>query len=215
MEEASPFDAYSADDVSGDPFAAGGDDNNEDPFGLGDEAAELGSAPAETTEDPFGAGAAEVEEPVVAEEPVADAFGTDFVAADDDTENAPLPDLGVTTQPIAKSNKLQEWEEEHTKLLQQKRDSSRAAKEEQRDEAKKEIEKFYAERNERIEKGKSKNRTDEKNFLDEMASTMEFGTPWEKVNKLVDLQKETGKAGNMNNTERMRNLLIQLKHEKK
>lgn len=213
MEDSSPFDAYSADDMGGaDPFAAGGDDNNDDPFGLGDEqVADLGAA-SEATDDPFGMDGGEEEE-AVADEPVADAgFGGDFGA--EETEDAPLPDLGGVSEPMAKSNKLQEWEEQHTAMLTQKRDAARAAKEDQRDAAKKEIEQFYTDRNERIAKGKSKNRSDEQNFLEEMASTMEFGTPWEKVNKLVDLQAVTGKAGE-SNTERMRNLLIQLKHEKK
>ena len=63
----------------------------------------------------------------------------------------------------------------------ERRDAARAGKEAQKDTGKSEIDAFHTERTARIAAIKKKNREDEKNMAAEMASTMEFGSQWEKV----------------------------------
>jgi len=70
------------------------------------------------------------------------------------------------------------------------------------------------ERESKIAKTKQTNLEEEKNFITEMASLMEFGSQWEKVHKLVNLQPKPNEKPGSSRKDRMRGLLIQLKHEK-
>jgi len=79
--------------------------------------------------------------------------------------------------------------------------------------SKQDVTSFYAAREDRIKNAKKQNRTDETNSKKEYEALMQFGTRWEKVNRLINIQpKPSDKtAGRL---DRMRKLLIQLKQVK-
>ncbi len=80
--------------------------------------------------------------------------------------------------------------------------------------AKEELAKFYSDNENRLQKQAKVNRADEKGYKQDMKSTFESGTQWEKVNKLVNLQPKVNEKAGQSRVERMRKLLIQLKAQK-
>jgi len=129
------------------------------------------------------------------------------LTASNDT-SSPLPDVDDT-----KDTAYTAWEAERKKVLAERQAKADQDKQVILAKAKEDIEKFYAQREDKISKSKTQNREDEKNFRSDMESLMKYGNQWEKVGKLVNLapsQKETtGKH------DRMRKLLASLKNEKK
>jgi len=133
---------------------------------------------------------------------------------------------------------LRAWEEERAQVLRERQAKAEADKQRMLQEAKDELDKFYADREATLTKNKKTNRADEKNYRADMKSTFESGSRWEKVNKLISTQGSSaarsapsassseksaaagaqgGASGSAatSRVERMRKLLVQLKAEKK
>jgi len=81
---------------------------------------------------------------------------------------------------------LSRWEEKRQAILKERQEKAQADKDELLLKAKEELDAFYVKRNADIDKAKKVNRQDEKNEAKDMATLMESGTRWQKVNKLID-----------------------------
>merc|ERR1712130_358381 len=77
------------------------------------------------------------------------------------------------------------------------------------------IEKFYSERKQKQESIKAQNKENEQGYFSEMKDLMQHGAPWEKVGRLVNLAPKANEKPGTSKVNRMRQLLIQLKNEKK
>jgi len=112
------------------------------------------------------------------------------------------------------SSAIGKWEAEHRSALMDKRNKARAEKEKLLEKAKTDIENFYNERSKKQENIKTQNKENEQNYFTEMSDLMEYGAPWEKVGRLVNLTPKPNEKPGTSKVDRMRRLLIQLKNEK-
>lgn len=211
------FDAFSPDPVpdADDPFAPA-PEASEDPF----------AAPAAAEDDPFASGEAEAETNAAEEGDPFEAGGGDFnnegafdaaveaLPQEEEQELSLAPESSADTGAVLpESVILGEWQSNRDEVLRGRRDEAREKKEAQRETAKAELATFLEERQERLVKLKTKNREEEKNFITDMETTMAHGTQWEKVHKLVNLQPSANEKPGSSKVDRMRALLIRLKHE--
>jgi len=107
------------------------------------------------------------------------------------------------------------WQAKRGEELKKRRDAAREKKEQLKETGKEETAKFMADREAKVLKAKAVNVEEEKGFVTDMATLMEHGSQWEKVHKLINLQPKPNEKPGTSRKERMRGLLIQLKHEKK
>jgi len=189
-------------------FGLGGEAPGADAFGLGgDEEPAPGFPSLDGDEglggdDPaaaFGLGDAEAK---VENNLGSDAFG---LVTDD-----PLPSLDGELQ-VEDNSKLREWREQRSIVLAERASEATTKKQANLETAKDETADFYKQREARIARKAESNRADEKEYREDIRSTMQFGTEWEKVAKMVNTAPKSEKA----KTDRMRKLLVQLKSEKK
>jgi len=110
---------------------------------------------------------------------------------------------------------LSVWLESRRQILEERRAKEREEQEKLQKQAKDDIQKFHEDRKRRVEEGKKQNRLKETQLREDLQSVFEYGTDWEQVARMVNLQEPTDKRGLSGDQERMRNLLIQLKNEKK
>jgi len=123
---------------------------------------------------------------------------------------------GKTSESALPSNDaLTLWQAKRGEELRKRRDAAREKKEHQKEAGKEETAKFMADREAKIQKAKTVNADEEKGFVTDMATLMEHGSQWEKVHKLINLQPKPNEKPGTSRKDRMRGLLIQLKHEKK
>jgi len=123
---------------------------------------------------------------------------------------------GKSSESALPSNDaLTQWQSKRAEELKKRRDAAREKKEQLKEAGKEETAKFMADREAKIQKAKTVNADEEKGFITDMATLMEHGTQWEKVHKLINLQPKPNEKPGSSRKERMRGLLIQLKHEKK
>eukprot|EP00475_Leptophrys_vorax_P019751 TRINITY_DN2707_c0_g1_i1.p1 TRINITY_DN2707_c0_g1~~TRINITY_DN2707_c0_g1_i1.p1 ORF type:complete len:206 (+),score=69.99 TRINITY_DN2707_c0_g1_i1:112-729(+) len=128
-----------------------------------------------------------------------------FAGFDDDNKGIEPADLGET--PLSK------WEAERAQILAQRRADALAAKEQQQATARDEIAKFYEDRESAIHKNVNRNRSEEKESRADLDSVMQYGTLWEKVARIVDLNPSAAKTYKRADLVRMRTLLLQLKND--
>ncbi|XP_068443196.1 clathrin light chain B isoform X3 [Clinocottus analis] len=103
---------------------------------------------------------------------------------------------------------LRKWREEQRTRLEALDLASKAAEEEWREKAKKELEDWHVHQNEQMEKNKVNNRASEEDFLTEDNSDNP-GSEWERVARLCDFNPKTNKQAK--DVSRMRSVLISLK----
>lgn len=229
-DSASPFDDFAGDDNQQqtqqqthdeDPFAApvavDGVDaapvDDDDIFGVSSGADATEVPPAADDDDIFGN--AGVEESVAPAAEHDDPFAAaPEPAAEEEQPEDPLAGVQAVQEPSFEElddGPLSKWRAEREIVLSKRAED---AAEEKRALAKKgqeDVANFYTQRDERIEKAQANNRTEEKEFRTELENTFKFGTKWEKVGKLVNLNPN---QEDKRETERMRKLLIQLKNDK-
>lgn len=129
-------------------------------------------------------------------------------------ENAEM-DPSMVIEESEEKSKIQQWEMEHREMLIEKRNQARAEKEKLIETAKTDIENFYEERKKKQGSIKSQNKEHEQRYFQEMKDLMQYGAPWEKVGRLVNLTPKPNEKPGTSKVGRMRRLLIQLKNEKK
>ncbi|XP_028271560.1 clathrin light chain B isoform X2 [Parambassis ranga] len=103
---------------------------------------------------------------------------------------------------------LRKWREEQKTRLEALDSASKAAEEEWRVKAKKELEDWHVHQNEQMEKNKANNRASEEAFLAESDGSSP-GSEWERVARLCDFNPKTNKQAK--DVSRMRSVLISLK----
>ncbi|KAL6117857.1 cltb [Pungitius sinensis] len=103
---------------------------------------------------------------------------------------------------------LRKWREEQKTRLEALDLASKAAEEEWRDKAKKELEDWHVHQSEQMEKNKVNNRASEEDFVAE-SNGESPGTEWERVARLCDFNPKTNKQAK--DVSRMRSVLISLK----
>lgn len=103
---------------------------------------------------------------------------------------------------------LRKWREEQQARLEALDTASKAAEEELRAKAKKELEDWHVHQSEQMEKNKANNRASEEAFLAETDGDSP-GTEWERVARLCDFNPKTNKQAK--DVSRMRSVLISLK----
>jgi len=80
------------------------------------------------------------------------------------------------------------------------------------EEAIEELKQFNLTRERKIETIKKDNREKEKLLREDLQATFKHGTIWEQIGKMVNLQEVNNNDNDLNSTDRMRTLLIQLKN---
>ncbi|XP_072293913.1 clathrin light chain B isoform X2 [Eucyclogobius newberryi] len=103
---------------------------------------------------------------------------------------------------------LRKWREEQKTRLEALDTASKAAEEEWKAKAKKELEDWHVQQSEQMEKYKANNRASEEAFLEETDGDSP-GTEWERVARLCDFNPKTNKQAK--DVSRMRSVLISLK----
>ncbi|XP_074504364.1 clathrin light chain B isoform X3 [Sebastes fasciatus] len=103
---------------------------------------------------------------------------------------------------------LRKWREEQKTRLEALDSASKAAEEEWREKAKKELEDWHVHQNEQMEKNKVNNRASEEAFVAETNGDTP-GSEWERVGRLCDFNPKTNKQAK--DVSRMRSVLISLK----
>jgi len=159
--------------------------------------------------------------------PVAAASNGDAAAApasiDDLGTGQPAPSLDDAKGAAASSSPppddktptaLSKWEEKRAVILKDRESKEVEVKKDLRKKAQSDIQTFYAQRNERMNQTKTRNRNEEKTSKADIANVNAHGTMWEKVGKEINLQPKVEKGDRKTSTDRMRKLLIQLKNEK-
>jgi len=102
------------------------------------------------------------------------------------------------------------WELKKAQYLAEKQRKADEAKRVVANQAREDIAKFYAMRQDRIIGIKQQNRNDEKATKIEIANLFQYGAQWEKVGKLMNLAL---KVNEKRPVERMRKLLVTLKND--
>ncbi|CAH0560867.1 unnamed protein product [Brassicogethes aeneus] len=104
--------------------------------------------------------------------------------------------------------KIKKWREEQVKRLEEKDKEEEKKKLELREVAKKELEDWYKNHADTIEKTKAANRSAEKQFVAE-EDAIQPGTEWERIAKLCDFNPKA-KQGSKD-VSRMRSIILQMK----
>ncbi|KPP57663.1 hypothetical protein Z043_124590 [Scleropages formosus] len=103
---------------------------------------------------------------------------------------------------------LRKWREEQKARLEQLDSASRAAEEEWKEKARKELEDWHMHQAEQMEKNRANNRASEEAFRKECDEDTP-GSEWERVARLCDFNPKTNKQSK--DVSRMRSVLISLK----
>jgi len=187
------FDPFA--DQGAQPFDAQPQDHNQ-------EGATTDEEPDDQPHEDFDTPAPSGGQPIILGGPSPHQPSNAFAGFDDD-KVAETVDLGET--PLSK------WEAERAQILAQRRGEALAAKEKQQAAARDEIAKFYEDREAAIHKSVNRNRAEEKESRADLESVMQYGTLWEKVARMVDLNPSAAKTYKRADLVRMRTLLLQLK----
>ncbi|XP_070533843.1 clathrin light chain A-like [Ptychodera flava] len=155
------------------------------------------------------------EQPAEAAAPVQD--NIDFISTDagigDEVpqSNGPTDNYSAISQMDVhrqEPEKIKRWREEQKELLEQKDAESEKKQTEWREIAKKELEDWYRQRDEQLQKTVASNRATEEAFIEERDETIP-GQEWERVARLCDFNPKNNKT--TRDVSRMRSILLQLK----
>jgi hypothetical protein len=118
---------------------------------------------------------------------------------------------GHTMRTEEEPEKIKKWRENQKKQIAEKDAAEEKKKEELREQAKKELEQWHAQRKAQLEQRKKQNREREKEISLECAPTPDGASPWEKIAKMVDGGSKTAKG--TKDTSRMKSLILECKAE--
>jgi len=122
--------------------------------------------------------------------------------------------LESTTGGEQKTTALSVWQEKRSQILAERKQKAEEQKAQLLSTAKDDIKTFYATREQKLTATKKQNRSDEATSKKEYEALMQFGTRWEKVNRLINVTPKPQEKGAGARLDRMRKLLIQLKNQK-
>jgi len=110
--------------------------------------------------------------------------------------------------PREEPEKILKWREEQKLRLEQKDEEEERKKKEMKEQASKELEEWYTQHKETIEKTRLSNRNAEKELASQSAE-VEPGQEWERIAKLCDFNPKATR--NSKDVSRMRSIILQLK----
>merc|ERR1711911_11057 len=110
--------------------------------------------------------------------------------------------------PREEPEKILKWREEQKLRLEQKDEEEEKKKKEMKEQASKELEEWYSQHKETIEKTRLSNRNAEKELASQSAE-VEPGQEWERIAKLCDFNPKASR--NNKDVTRMRSIILQLK----
>lgn len=113
----------------------------------------------------------------------------------------------LTTTPSA----MQKWNEEWQETLKARKEEENSCKAEMVEQARADLEKFQAEREQKREARMSTNRTEEQEKLEAIEADLENDNSWQRVCKMVDMSHDNKTAAE--DVKRMRDVMILLKNE--
>ncbi|XP_049826012.1 clathrin light chain isoform X4 [Aethina tumida] len=122
------------------------------------------------------------------------------------------PSPPTRSEPREEPEKIRKWREEQIKRLEEKDKEEEKKKQELREIAKKELEDWYKNHEETIEKTKAANRDAAKNAEKQFVAEDDAiapGTEWERIAKLCDFNPKA-KQGSKD-VSRMRSIILQMK----
>ncbi|VDK52818.1 unnamed protein product [Anisakis simplex] len=119
--------------------------------------------------------------------------------------------LTINSMPKIEPEKIRKWREEHKILLEKKDEAEEKKKIEMRAAAKKELDEWYAQREEQLNKTKIANRKAESEILADR-DACEEGAEWDRIAKLCEFNAKNSK--NTTDVSRLRSILLQLKSHK-
>lgn len=145
-----------------------------------------------------------------------DMFGTYDNQQDDVVEEEQSPAVDYSDNPLGLSKEKLEWNAKKKLQLEKRAAEQKKAFADSFEQGKNDLIKFQQKRQEQIARNKKASIAEEKQNKEELDKTIQTGTTWEKVAKYSDLKpKHDIKATQqIDNTERMRTLLIDLKNDK-
>merc|ERR1712116_65693 len=114
----------------------------------------------------------------------------------------------ITHCPVKNQKKILKWREEQKLRLEQKDEEEEKKKKEMKEQASKELEEWYSQHKETIEKTRLSNRNAEKELASQSAE-VEPGQEWERIAKLCDFNPKASR--NNKDVSRMRSIILQLK----
>jgi len=145
----------------------------------------------------------------------ADAFGSTldngFGESLETNQAEPEPVHQVTPNyslPREEPEKILKWREDQKLRLEQKDEEEERKKQEMKEQASKELEEWYSQHKETIEKTRMSNRNAEKELACQSAE-VESGQEWERIAKLCDFNPKASR--NNKDVSRMRSIILQLK----
>jgi len=110
--------------------------------------------------------------------------------------------------PRVEPEKIKKWREEQRNRLEKKDVQEEKEKQKWRDQAKRELDEWYKNRAEQLEKSKKNNKVTEQEFIRERDADRP-GQEWERIARLCEFNPKSSK--NTKDVSRMRSLLLQMK----
>lgn len=122
--------------------------------------------------------------------------------------SSPAPTRPVV--PKIEPEKIRKWREEQKTRLEKKDNDEEKEKDKLRGAAKKELEEWYKNRIEELEKRKKNNRSQEKEFIRDRDADKP-GAEWERIAKMCEFNPKAAKQ--LKDVTRLRSILLQKKQE--
>ena len=114
--------------------------------------------------------------------------------------------------------KVRKWREEFSARISKKDAEEETKREEMRQQARKELDDFYRQRTEQLERTKGENRTNNRTFEDDMLNHGKYSrtsngkvNDWDKIASLCDFNPKTNRS--QKDLTRYRSVLLQLKQQ--
>jgi len=106
--------------------------------------------------------------------------------------------------------KIKKWREDQKERLEKKDLHEESEKKKLREQAKRDLDEWYRNRQEKLDKAMKRNRTQEQEFATDRDSTP-AGQEWERVAKLIEFNPKSARASK--DLSRMRTILLQMKNQ--
>lgn len=126
------------------------------------------------------------------------------------SDSAPMAGGGSV---IPEATPLREWEDEHSRALEDLENKEAAERKEKKTAAEKDLKNWLEEQKIGYQKRQALNREEEKEFIATRDASLRGSTtnPWERVSTLIDTNARAGEQKDEKDLARMKALLIQLK----
>lgn len=131
--------------------------------------------------------------------------------------NSPIPSNGSQYQALSQLNepeKIRKWREEFNARIEKKDSEEDVKRKEMREQAKKELDDFYKQRVEQLERTKGQNRSNNRTLEDDIFKNGNSNgkvNDWDKITSLCEFNPKNNRA--QKDLTRYRSVLLQLKQQ--